>query len=407
MKILLINCVYGQGSTGKILESLHKGLIKEGHDVEVLYSRGPAVHENGVHKILPEKVVKFQALMSRLTGYTYGCSPFTTSRIKKRITSYKPDVVNLHCINANTVNVAEIITFLKRNNIPTVVTAHAEFLYTGGCAHSMECNQWKSGCKACMQIRSKKSTLPASITKNRTAQYWEQLNKAYKNFSQLKATGVSPWLVSRMKQSPFFSENEVYCTMNGINTEIFHSRNSNKLREKLGLNPKARVFLHVTPNFEDPLKGGKFILEFAKKLQKEYPDDKVIIIGYNSSNKELPRNVIPIYHTNNQEELAEYYSLASATLLTSSRETFSMVTAESLCCGTPVVGFRAGGPESIATEGYVKFVEYGDCEALYKEAIHISKTSEISSAYIQIFSHDKMTKNYINVYSGLIKNERA
>ncbi len=34
-----------------------------------------------------------------------------------------------------------------------------------------------------------------------------------------------------------------------------------------------------------------------------------------------------------------------------------MVTAESLCCGTPVVGFTAGGPESIAIDAFSNFVE--------------------------------------------------
>ena len=37
-----------------------------------------------------------------------------------------------------------------------------------------------------------------------------------------------------------------------------------------------------------------------------------------------------------------------------------MVTAESLCCGTPVVGFKAGAPEQIAIKEFSEFVEYGD-----------------------------------------------
>ena len=41
-----------------------------------------------------------------------------------------------------------------------------------------------------------------------------------------------------------------------------------------------------------------------------------------------------------------------------------MVVAESLCCGTPVIGFKAGGPETIAIPEYCEFVEYGDVDAL-------------------------------------------
>ena len=43
-----------------------------------------------------------------------------------------------------------------------------------------------------------------------------------------------------------------------------------------------------------------------------------------------------------------------------------MIVAESLCCGTPIVGFQAGGPELIAIKEYSDFVEYGDVYNLYK-----------------------------------------
>ena len=128
------------------------------------------------------------------------------------------------------------------------------------------------------------------------------------------------------------------------------------------------------------------------------PKDRIIIIGVRDKCSELPSNIIPIAHTNNQTELAEYYSMADVTLLTSSRETFSMVTAESLCCGTPVVGFQAGGPESICTKGHTKFVPYNNLDDLIAASLTIEKTDNISSDYIPEFSVDAMVSNYENVY---------
>lgn len=43
-----------------------------------------------------------------------------------------------------------------------------------------------------------------------------------------------------------------------------------------------------------------------------------------------------------------------------------MIVAESLIQGTPVVGFEAGGPESIALEEHSTFVKHGDVTALAK-----------------------------------------
>ena len=41
-----------------------------------------------------------------------------------------------------------------------------------------------------------------------------------------------------------------------------------------------------------------------------------------------------------------------------------MPCAESLCCGTPVVGFEAGAPEQIALKDYSEFVPFGDLDQM-------------------------------------------
>ena len=403
MKVLLVNCVYGQGSTGKILKSLHQGLIARGWDSYVRYGRGQISSEPNVEKLASERVAQLQALASRISGYSYSCSPITTKRLKDDINQIKPNIVNLHCINANTVNIAEILEFLKRKNIPTVVTAHAEFLYTGGCGHALTCNKWKTGCGNCPQFHSPDSQLSTSYLFDRSKSYWHALEKAYSGFNDLRITGVSPWLVDRIKQSPFFSSEQVCYTPNGVDTNIFHPRLADDLRRCHGIAETAKVYLHVTPNFKMPLKGGKYILELANRINEIRPKDIVIIIGYDGSTADLPKNVIPITHTNNQEELAEYYSMADATVIASSRETFSMVTAESLCCGTPVVGFKAGGPESICRFGHASFCEYGDIVSLVKNSITIYKSKEISSIYTKEFSMDSMTRQYMSVYNKIVK----
>lgn len=405
MKVLLVNCVYGQGSTGKIMKSLHQGLIARGWDSYVRYGRGQISSEPNVGKLASERVAQLQALASRISGYSYSCSPITTKRLKDDINQIKPNIVNLHCINANTVNIAEILEFLKRKNIPTVVTAHAEFLYTGGCGHALTCDKWKTGCGNCPQFHSSDSQLSTSYFFDRSKSYWHALEKAYSGFNDLKITGVSPWLVDRIKQSPFFSSEQVCYTPNGVDTNIFHPRSSSDLRRHNRISENARVYLHVTPNFRMPLKGGKYIIELARRIYKSNPTDRVIIIGYNGSIAGLTPNVIPISHTSNQDELAAYYSMADATVIASSRETFSMVTAESLCCGTPVVGFNAGGPESISRLGHSLFCDYGDMDSLIRNITTIQKSDGISSLYTKEFSEDSMVRQYESVYKSLLRNQ--
>ena len=87
-----------------------------------------------------------------------------------------------------------------------------------------------------------------------------------------------------------------------------------------------------------------------------------------------------------------------------------MVTAESLCCGTPVVGFKAGGPESIALTEYAKFVEYGKVEKLCQSLQNVLakewNNEVIADESRNRYAREVMTKGYINVYKQLINDEK-
>lgn len=61
-----------------------------------------------------------------------------------------------------------------------------------------------------------------------------------------------------------------------------------------------------------------------------------------------------------------------------------MVTAESLCCGTPVVGFKAGAPEQIAIKEFSEFVEYGDLNSLYNKMLVILDTKKRHQGFTNI-----------------------
>ena len=82
-----------------------------------------------------------------------------------------------------------------------------------------------------------------------------------------------------------------------------------------------------------------------------------------------------------------------------------MVTAESLCCGTPVVGFKAGAPEQIAISEYSKFVDYGQLNNLYhaikSELKDNSKVDVIMAS--EMYSSETMCCGYINIYNLLYK----
>ena len=142
-------------------------------------------------------------------------------------------------------------------------------------------------------------------------------------------------------------------------------------------------------------------MEMAKRM----PEVQFIVAGNCIEKIVAPKNVLLLGQVTDQIVLACHYSMADVTLLTSKKETYSMVTAESLCCGTPVVGFRAGGPEQIAITEYSVFVEYGNLDALeraVRKVMQMKTNKEIVSKEAVVkFGKNTMCNTYIEAYKEL------
>lgn len=407
MKVLQVNCVYKKGSTGKIVADIHTELIQRGIESVVCYGRGVKVQEENVYKICGELYSHANHFMANATGVMYGGCNLSTRKLIKIIKKENPDVVHLQCINGYFVNIYRLVEWLKATRIRTVLTLHAEFMYTGGCGHSIDCNQWstREGCGHsinCPRWRTETS----SWFFDRTATMWQSMKNAFEGFNdRLIVTSVSPWLMQRAQQSPILGGKEHRVILNGVNPDVFHLRNCEELRRKYSPDGETVLF-HATPNFNlDPnhIKGGYYINELAKGVKEK--NVKVIVAGFYKEDISVSDNVILLGRVQDQKKLAEYYSMADLTILTSKKETFSMVTAESLSCGTPIVGFMAGGPEQIAMDKYSNFVEYGDISALKSAVLSMLDMEldkpNISKEAIAKYGKDVMCNSYIEIYKEL------
>ena len=79
MRIVQVNCVYGKGSTGKIVEILHREYQRRGHHSFALYGRGQVVSDQpNVTKVAGELTSKARIGISRVTGNVYGMALLPT-----------------------------------------------------------------------------------------------------------------------------------------------------------------------------------------------------------------------------------------------------------------------------------------------------------------------------------------
>ena len=402
MKILQVNCVYKLGSTGKIIFDIHTYLQQQSIESVVCYGRGKIVNEPHVYKVCGEIYSKINNVWSRITGIVYGGLKHSTNKLKSIIENEKPDIVHLHCINGYFVNIYDIISYLKYNHIKTVLTLHAEFMHTANCGHALDCEKWKTGCGNCPRLYQ----ATRSLFWDNTHLSWKRMQYAFEGFSDdLIVTSVSPWLMKRAMMSPFLKDKKHVVVLNGLDTQVFKYRDGCEIRKKLGIADSEKVVFHATPVFSpEPshFKGGYYVIELAKQM----PEVRFVVAGQ-PTNKSmiLPSNVIFLGLIKEQQYLASLYSMADLTVLTSKKETFSMVCAESLCCGTPVVGFKAGGPELISLPEYSEFVDQGNFNILKDTVLKfLSSKFDKSSIYTcarNKYAKEIMAQHFIKIYNSI------
>jgi putative colanic acid biosynthesis glycosyltransferase len=239
-----------------------------------------------------------------------------------------------------------------------------------------------------------------SLYFDKTAKMLNDKKDAFHNYNNIKIITPSIWLMNRVKKS-FLKDRNIDYIYNGINTNVFRKLNY----DMSILHPEVKgkkIILTVGSNIMDPNKGGSYVFELAKRFVNE--DICFIIIGVDKRFVNKANNVITLKKTNSQEKLALYYSNANLTLITSKKETFSLVVTESLSCGTPVVGFDSGAPVEIAPMPYGYFVNYGDIDQLeitIREKITLKNpifSYELSKYCKENFDLKIMTENYINKY---------
>lgn len=395
MKILQVNNVYAQKSTGKLTQALHNGLQEAGVASLVAFGRGPSTKEPGVYRLCPDWYGKLQNLLSRITGIPYGGCFFSTNRLLNLIRREKPDVVHLQCINGYFVNIYRLIRWLKKHKIKTVVSLHAEFMYTANCGHAFDCDQWRQGCKKCPDKR--KAT--KSWVFDRTGESWRRMHDAFAGFeNDCIICPVSPWTQQRAEQSDILKNFPFRTVYNGLDSGVFCRPADISCREN--------TVLHVTAHFADipgHPKGGDQLMALARKM----PEVTFRVAGRAEPVPEKPDNVELLGVIRDQAALAQLYREAAVFLLVSQRETFSMPCAESLCCGTPVVGYRAGAPEQIALSDYSEFVDYGDLQSLELALRRWLARQDLDRQQIAregklAYSHHTMVQAFLDVYRRLL-----
>lgn len=401
MKVLLINAVCGTGSTGRIVADIWKTLKEQGHEAKVAYGVG------GGSIVAPEDRICFNNklgyyvhnLCAKITDKTGLYSTPQTKKLLKKIDKYKPDVVHLHNLHGYYINYQILFAYLAKKDIPVVWTLHDCWAYTGHCVHysANKCYQWKSKCVDCAHMKE----YPTCWFKGHARKNYEAKKKAFTNIKHLIITTPSQWLAGEVQKS-YLSIYPVKTVYDGIDLAVFKPTESS-FKETYGI--KNKVMILAVANVWSERKGLGDIL----KLQEAIDENKVIVVvGVSEEQQQqLPASIISIRRTADLQELVQVYSAADVFINLSVEETFGMVTAEALACGTPVITYDQTAVPEVPDKDSGIVVHKGDINGVVKAidvALKMNPKNAVNRA--ATFSLYGGINQFISLYKELTNADR-
>lgn len=365
MRVLIINCVCGIRSTGRICTELAEQFMAEGNEVRVAYGRMeevPEQYQQLAVRIGTRRDLLFHVLRTRLFDQHGFGSVRATRKFLQWAEEYKPDLVWLHNIHGYYINIEMLFNWIKAHpEMQVRWTLHDCWAFTGHCAHftMAKCERWKDHCSRCTQRKE----YPACYGWGSVERNYDRKKAAFTGVSHMTLITPSQWLADLVRQS-FLKEYPVEVHYNTINTDVFKPTPGN-FRARYQLQDKI-IVLGVASAWSDK-KGFKDFLQLAKMLDERFT---IVLVGLNHKQlKSLPPNIKGIDRTNDASELAMIYTAADVFVNPTYEDNYPTVNLEAAACGTKVVTYDTGGCRETIQDTQGVVIGTGCLEDLYREIL--------------------------------------
>ena len=398
MKVLQINSVCGYGSTGRSCIEMAEALQKQGHECYIAYGQLNTEYENSfkVGSILENHM---HNVCSRLTGKQGYFTKKGTKNLIEYIKIIDPDVIHLHNLHGNYLNLELLFNYLAHTNKPIVWELHDCWAFTGKCAHYTDigCYKWQTHCNHCPQLKK----YPPSIYFDRSSVMFNDKKRWFTSIKNMTIIPVSKWLAREVKQS-FLAKYPIVAIYNWIDQTIFKPIDLN-IRKKFGIDENKFVILGVSAGWS---KSDYKLKDFIRLSKLITTDMQIVLVGGNNKLGSLPDNIIHIPYVNSKTELAAIYSTADVYVHLSVEDTFGKVIAEAMSCGTPAVVYNSTACPELVGEGCGYVANKGDIDNIYKNICRIKsngKASYTANCISHVQNNFEMNQNTIKTIE-LYKN---
>lgn len=332
-KIVEINS-FNFSSTGNIMVGIAR--VAQASDYNIItYSPNGRSQKRGIEDHYYIGSIIERRLSDKINFYTGNQGSlnfFGTKAFLKELDRFQPDIIHLHNLHSNYINLRLLFNYINKHNISVIWTLHDCWSFTGHCPYFdiVGCNKWKTGCYDCEMY----TEYPATKFDNSKEMY-NRKKRLFTGVKDMTIVTPSQWLADLVQKS-YLGKYPIKVIFNGIDLNKFKPRVSN-FRNKYDLEEK---FIILSVAFSWGFRKGQDRIEkLADILDARF---QVVMVGI-TEDKVSSNNVICIPRTDNQEQLAEIYTAADVLLNPTREDNFPTVNIEALACGTPVLSYGAGG----------------------------------------------------------------
>jgi glycosyltransferase involved in cell wall biosynthesis len=258
-----------------------------------------------------------------------------------------PQVVHAHNLHGRYFDLRYLAPLSRR--LPVIVSLHDAWLLSGHCAHSFDCDRWKTGCGRCPDL----SIYPALI-RDGTAYNLRRKSRIYRQ-SRLHVSVPCRWLRERVEQSVLASgAKEIRTIPNGVDLETFRPTDMGEARRSVGLPADAHVLLFSAFGVRANIwKDYETMRQAAARVASRVGDKPLVFValGEKGPPERFGRAEIRfVRFVRDEKAVAAYYQASDLYVHGARIDTFPNAVLEALACGTPVVASAVGGiPEQVVS----------------------------------------------------------
>lgn len=256
--------------------------------------------------------------------------------VSKLLCLKEADVIYLHWINECMLSVKDIERILLLDK-PVYFYMHDMWALTGGCHHSFECINYENHCGKCQLLGSNIKNDLSFILHEKKIMMW--------NKSNLAVITPSRWLGECARRSILFRNKSVSVIPNLLDTDIYKPIDRVFAREKLGLPMGKKIILFAAiAGVKNIYKGWGYLADSLNLIDQNQAE--VVVVGSDYDENVVSSLSMHVHFLGKitSDELMTYvYSSADVFVSPSLADNFPNTIAESMACGTPVVGFNVGG----------------------------------------------------------------